>query len=68
MDEFKISGINHTNELSTAPDLNSCSHLICSDTYMQTSPGNNVFFIEIQPFFKFDQVKMKLTSLKFVPS
>ncbi|XP_055319714.1 uncharacterized protein LOC129577163 [Sitodiplosis mosellana] len=43
VNEFKTSGINQTSERITEPDLNLCSHLICSDTYMRLT--NDVDFI-----------------------
>lgn len=41
--EFNTIGINKTNAPMAEPDLNSCTHLICSDTYMRIT--NDVDFI-----------------------
>lgn len=41
--EFNSIGINKTNAPVAEPDLNSCTHLICTDTYMRIT--NDVDFI-----------------------
>lgn len=43
INEFNAIGINKTNALMAEPDLNSCTHLVCTDTYMRIT--NDVDFI-----------------------
>lgn len=48
LEELKSQGINQTSGSLAEPDLNQCSHIICSDTYTETTSDNDFIWTKEQ--------------------